>query len=138
MLFSLASCGFYEDAKRKTIKEMKKIITDLLDSSYRGNTYHKTMDCLAALRTGCVRQEEAMEFNNFMHELANKCQGKRLNEFWELLVSKNFSLINKNEAVDSDVTEEQVKEFLTKSNRAHEEAPEIDVDEIERILREVV
>ena len=41
-----------------------------------------------------------MEFNNFMRELTNKCQGKTLNDFWELLVSKNVSLINKNEAVD--------------------------------------
>jgi ATP-dependent DNA helicase 2 subunit 2 len=119
----------------KAIREMKKLITDLLDSSYKGNTYHKTMDCLVALRNGSVQQEEPMEFNSFMHELANKCQGKRLNEFWELLVSKNVSLINKNEAVDSDVTEEEAKAFLTKSD---EKPPEVDVEEMEQILREIV
>ena len=41
----------------KAIREMKKLITDLLDSSYKGNTYHKAMDCFVALRNGCVQQE---------------------------------------------------------------------------------
>jgi len=126
----------------KAIREMKKLITDLLDSSYKGNTYHKAMDCLVALRNGCVQQEEPIEFNNFMRELGNNCQGKRLNDFWELIVSKNFSLINKNEAADSDVTEEEAKEFLAKANAGGHEAPEkppaVDVDEMELLLGEVV
>jgi len=126
----------------KAIREMKKLITDLLDSSYKGNTYHKAMDCLVALRNGCVQQEEPIEFNNFMRELGNNCQGKRLNDFWELIVSKNFSLINKNEAADSDVTEEEAKEFLAKANAGGYEAPEkppaVDVDEMELLLGEVV
>ena len=33
----------------KAIREMKKLITDLLDSSYKGNMYHKAMDCFVAL-----------------------------------------------------------------------------------------
>lgn len=126
----------------KAIREMKKLITDLLDSSYKGNTYHKAMDCLVALRNGCVQQEEPMEFNNFMRGLGNNCQGKRLNDFWELIVSKNVSLINKNEAADSDVTEDEAKNFLAKANdgvhQAPEKPPEVDVDEMEQLLGEVV
>ncbi|KAH9302338.1 hypothetical protein KI387_013921, partial [Taxus chinensis] len=84
----------------KAIREMKKLITDLLDNSYNRNTYNKSLDCLIALRSGCVQQEEPMEFNNFMCDLAIKCKGKRLNDFWELIVSKNLTLINKGEAAD--------------------------------------
>lgn len=126
----------------KAIREMKKLITDLLDSAYKGNTYHKAMDCLVALRNGCVQQEEPMEFNNFMRELRSNCQGKRLNDFWELVVLKNVSLINKNETADSDVTEEEAKGFLAKAdggrNEASEKPPEVDVDEMEQLLGEVV
>lgn len=126
----------------KALREMKKLITDLLDSSYKGNTYHKAMDCLVALRNGCVQQEEPMEYNNFMRELRSNCQGKRLNDFWELIVSKNVRLINKNEAAESDVTEEEAKGFLAKDdggrNEASEKPPEADVDEMELLLGEVV
>lgn len=41
----------------KAIKGMKKIITDLLNSAYNGNTYEKAVTCLIALRRGCVIQE---------------------------------------------------------------------------------
>lgn len=81
------------------------------------------MDCLARLGIGWIEQEEAMEFNNFMHGLENRCHSKRLNEFCELLVPKNVILINKDEVVDNDVTEVQAKAILFKSNRAHEKAP---------------
>eukprot|EP01018_Ginkgo_biloba_P032964 Gb_29968 [translate_table: standard] len=125
----------------KAIREMKKLITDLLDNSYKGNTYHKAMDCLVALRKGCVQQQEPMEFNNFMHDIASKCQGKRLNDFWELIVSKNVNFINKTEAADSEVTEEEAKVFLAKVNDGGGQAPEQpveEVDELEQLLGEVV
>ncbi|XP_057869345.2 ATP-dependent DNA helicase 2 subunit KU80 isoform X2 [Cryptomeria japonica] len=122
----------------KAIREMKKLISDLLDNSYNGNTYSKALDCLLALRSGCVQQEEPMGFNNFMRELAIKCRSKRLNDFWELIVSKNLTLINKGEAADSDVTEEEAKAILAEGNagRAPDQPPE--VDEMELLLGEVV
>lgn len=41
----------------KAIQGMKKMIMDLLDSAYSGNTYEKALACLVALRSGCVVQE---------------------------------------------------------------------------------
>ena len=42
----------------------------------------------------------------------------------------------------SDVTEDEAKNFLAKSNdgvhQAHEKPPEVDVDEMEQLLEEVV
>ena len=46
----------------KAIREIKKTITDLLDSSYKGNTYDKAMACLNALRKGCVEHEVSFFF----------------------------------------------------------------------------
>ncbi|GLJ22130.1 hypothetical protein SUGI_0415340 [Cryptomeria japonica] len=57
-----------------------------------------------------------MEFSNFMGKLAIKCRSKRLNDFWELIVSKNLTLINKGEAADSDVTKEDVKAILAEGD----------------------
>jgi len=41
----------------KAIQGMEKMIIDLLDSAYNGNTYEKALACLVALRSGCVIQE---------------------------------------------------------------------------------
>lgn len=41
----------------KALQGMKKIIDDLLDSAYSGNTYEKVLSCLCALRSGCVVQQ---------------------------------------------------------------------------------
>lgn len=41
----------------KAVQGMKKMIVELLESSYNGNTYEKALACLVALRSGCVVQE---------------------------------------------------------------------------------
>lgn len=40
----------------KAIQGMQKMIIDLLDSAYNGNSYEKALACLVALRSGCVIQ----------------------------------------------------------------------------------
>lgn len=84
----------------KALQGMKKIIDDLLDSAYSGNTYEKALSCLCALRSGCVVQQEPLEFNIFLRKLATKCQGKRLNDFWERVVREMITLISRDEAPD--------------------------------------
>ncbi|KAL3698242.1 hypothetical protein R1sor_012318 [Riccia sorocarpa] len=125
----------------KAIKEIKKIIIDLLDSAYNGNTYEKAMACLEALRKGCVVQEEPSEFNTFLEEIATRCRGKRQNDFWELVVSKNITLISQEETPDSNVTQEEAAAFLTggkSSAQGTEAAPEEEVDEIDALLDDVI
>ncbi len=41
----------------KALQGMKKIIDDLLDSAYSGNTYEKALCCLCALHSGCLVQQ---------------------------------------------------------------------------------
>eukprot|EP00250_Pteridium_aquilinum_P033977 c6789_g1_i1 orf=114-2246(+) len=125
----------------KAIREMKKLIIDLLDSAYKANTYEKTMACLSALRKGCVEQGEPLEFNNFLHDLASKCRGKRLNDFWDLILDRRLTLINKGEAPDSDVLEEEALAFLSRDGEGEtgkESVQEEEIDEMEALLGEAV
>ncbi|PIA58751.1 hypothetical protein AQUCO_00500594v1 [Aquilegia coerulea] len=38
----------------KAVKDMKTLIYELLENSYGGDTYEKAVDCLVALRKGCI------------------------------------------------------------------------------------
>ncbi|KAI5059201.1 hypothetical protein GOP47_0025520 [Adiantum capillus-veneris] len=121
----------------KAIRQMKKLIVNFLDSAYKGNTYEKSMACLSAMRKGCVEQEEPMEFNDFLRDLANKCRGKRLDDFWDLVRDQRLTLISKEEAPDSDVSEEEALAFISKDGAqetAKEPVQEEEIDEMEELL----
>lgn len=125
----------------KAIHGMKKIINDLLDSSYKGNTYEKAMSCLVSLRKGCVEQEEPLEFNKFLGDLVSKCRGKRLNDFWEFIIEKLLTLINRNEAADSDISEEEALAFLRSDGAGAADQPppqDEEIDEMEALLGEAI
>lgn len=125
----------------KAIREMKKLINDLLESAYKGNTYEKAMACLVVLRKGCVEHEEPLEFNNFLRDLVSKCCGKRLNDFWDLIVDRRLTLINKGEASDSDVSEEEALAFLNRNGAGEtvkEPVQDDEIDEMEALLGEAV
>ncbi|KAM3322936.1 hypothetical protein P3S67_004087 [Capsicum chacoense] len=38
----------------KAIHDMKNRIFDLVENSYEGDTFHKALECLVALRKGCI------------------------------------------------------------------------------------
>ncbi|XP_077245146.1 ku80 family protein isoform X2 [Tasmannia lanceolata] len=99
----------------KAIRDMKNLIWDLLENSYQGDTYDKAMECLVALRRGCVLEQEPKEFNQFMHYLYKKCKKTDLISFWELVIFKHITLISKKEAIDSDVDDDEAEAFLVKS-----------------------
>jgi len=122
----------------KALQGMKKIIDDLLDSAYCGNTYEKALCCLCALRSGCVVQQELMEYNIFLRKLATKCQGKQLNDFWERVVREMIILISRDEAPDSDVGSEEAAAFLTSQREALQEEPQDEIDEMEVLLGEAI
>ncbi|KAL5712525.1 ATP-dependent DNA helicase II subunit 2 [Ranunculus cassubicifolius] len=99
----------------KAIKDMKSYIFDLLENSYKGDTYDKALDCLVALRKGCILEQEPKEFNDFLRDVTKFCHKKDLGGFYEVLGEKHISLITKTEAIDSEVGDEEAKSFLVKS-----------------------
>ncbi|KAF8028416.1 hypothetical protein BT93_E1122 [Corymbia citriodora subsp. variegata] len=69
---------------------------------------------------------EPKQFNDFLHQLCKFCLGNDLRSFCDFLASKGITLISKAEAIDSyhsfvhyifssDVTEEEARSFLVKS-----------------------
>ncbi|XP_062154051.1 ATP-dependent DNA helicase 2 subunit KU80 [Alnus glutinosa] len=98
----------------KAIKDMKHKIFDLVEDSHEGDNYPKAMECLVALRKGCILEQEPKHFNDFLHHLCNFCREKDLDSFCEFLASKELTLISKTEAIDSEVSDDEARSFLVK------------------------
>ncbi|CAK7347919.1 unnamed protein product [Dovyalis caffra] len=98
----------------KAIKDMENKIHNLVENSYEGDNHGKALECLLALRKGCILEQEPKQFNDFLHHLLNVCQEKKLSNFCESLISKGLTLISKSEATDSEVTDDEARSFLVK------------------------
>ncbi|XP_047342319.1 ATP-dependent DNA helicase 2 subunit KU80 [Impatiens glandulifera] len=98
----------------KAINGMKAKIIQLVENSSEIDTYQKAMECLNALRKGCIAEQEPGQFNDFIREVYKLCQEKDRKSFCELMTSRGISLITKSEANDSDVKEEEAKSFMVK------------------------
>uniref|UniRef100_A0A803LI30 ATP-dependent DNA helicase 2 subunit KU80 n=1 Tax=Chenopodium quinoa TaxID=63459 RepID=A0A803LI30_CHEQI len=96
----------------KAIKGMRSKILELLEDSFGGSNYDKAVECLVALRKGCVLEQEPKQFNDYLQYLCKFCKEHGLNDFHELLDLKGMTLITKSEAVDSDVADEAARSFL--------------------------
>ncbi|XP_027922087.1 ATP-dependent DNA helicase 2 subunit KU80 [Vigna unguiculata] len=99
----------------KAIDEMKNKIFDLVEDSHEGDNYPKALECLVVLRKGCILVQEPKQFNDFLKHICKFCRENRLHSFCQYLASKDLTLISKTEAVDSDVTDEEARCFLVKS-----------------------
>lgn len=120
---------------QRAIVGMKKVIYDLLEKSFNGNMYSKALTALVALREGCVLQQEPGDFNDFLRNLTTHCLQHKLEDFWQLVAAEKITLISASEAPDSDVSEEEAKRFLertnfTKEGDAQEEAMEDDMEHL--------
>ncbi|GMI66917.1 ARABIDOPSIS THALIANA KU80 HOMOLOG [Hibiscus trionum] len=98
----------------KAIKEMREKILALLIHSHEGDNYHKVVECIVALRKGCIIEQEPGPYNDLMRQLRQYCQGKGIESLPQLLASRDLTLISKSEAEDSDVTDEEARSFLVK------------------------
>ncbi|KAL0429012.1 UNVERIFIED_CONTAM: ATP-dependent DNA helicase 2 subunit KU80 [Sesamum radiatum] len=98
----------------KAIQSMKDKIFDLVENSFEGDTYEKALECLGALRKGCILEQEPKQFNEFLHHLHKFCQEKNLSSFSDYLMSHEMMLISKNEAPESDVPEHEARLLIAK------------------------
>lgn len=58
---------------------------------------------------GCVREEESEHFNEFLKEMRSCYEGKRRDDFYQMLVQKEVTLISYDESVDSSVSPDDAK-----------------------------
>ncbi|KAK6162483.1 hypothetical protein DH2020_002324 [Rehmannia glutinosa] len=98
----------------KAIQNMKDKIFDLVENSFEGDTYQKALECLVALRKGCILEQEPKQFNDFLRHLNKFCLEKDLESFSEYLASHEMMLISKTEAPESDIPENEVRLFIVK------------------------
>ncbi|XP_031113355.1 ATP-dependent DNA helicase 2 subunit KU80 [Ipomoea triloba] len=106
----------------KAIQEMKNKIFYLVESSHEGDTYQKALECLVALRNGCIVEQEPKQFNDLLHNLYASCKEKDLGSFCKQLESHGITLITKTEAPDSDILESEARSFMTSSELKAETA----------------
>ena len=103
------------DLVDKAIEQMKERIQQLVNDSIKDQLYIKAIECLKALREGCIKEEEAAAFNTFLRLLRSMYEDKKKNEFWLLIRKNKISLIHEEECEDSDVTpkESDLVRFFT-------------------------
>lgn len=74
-----------------------------------GDLFEKALECLKALRKGCIDEDEAESFNNLARSLKRNYVG-----FFSLMQKANISLITKFESeLSSIVTQEEANDFIS-------------------------
>ncbi|PPD85596.1 hypothetical protein GOBAR_DD17452 [Gossypium barbadense] len=84
----------------KAIKELREKILALLIHSDEGDKYQKAVECVAALRKGCILEQEPGPYNDLMHHIRQYCEEKGIKSLPQLLASRDLTLISKSEAED--------------------------------------
>nr|CAG4711704.1 unnamed protein product [Naegleria fowleri] len=104
------------DLVDKAIKEMQNVIFKLINDSIEDQYYEKVLSCVRVLREGCIRESEPELFNHFMKILKQQYSKGKREEFWKnYIVGNKISLITQDECDESEVTEEEAKNFLTQA-----------------------
>ncbi|KAB1669128.1 hypothetical protein ES319_1Z064900v1 [Gossypium barbadense] len=98
----------------KAIKELREKILALLIHPDGEDKYQKAVECVAALRKGCIIEQEPGPYNDLMHRIRQYCEEKGIKSLPQLLASRDLTLISKSEAEDSNVTAEEARSFFVK------------------------
>lgn len=99
------------DLVDKAIEEMQVQVLRLVNDSYKNSLYDKALECIAALRAGCIKEQESDQFNAFLQSIKAQFKGKQRNDFWVLIQQKAMTLIASSESADSGVTPEEARDF---------------------------
>jgi ATP-dependent DNA helicase 2 subunit 2 len=94
---------------------MKRRIHQLVNDSVLTQLYPKALECIYALREGCIQEEESDAFNKCLTEMRSFYEGKRKDDFWKLIVQKRITLIDHTECEDSTVTPEEARQVCNVS-----------------------
>lgn len=125
------------DLMESAMTKMAAVIERLVQESIRGSYYEKALACLAELRKGCLEEDEALFFNDFLRRMRDRYRDGPHRHFWNLVVRKGVTLISQSENRTSDVTDEESIQFLVTEEGARgrqmdiEEGPTDDLADIE-------
>lgn len=99
----------------KAIRDMKHKISLVVEDCFKDELYPKAVELLIALRKGCILEQEPKEFNDFLRHLCQICESRGDRRFFQHIASNDVTLIPKSEAADSDVSNEEARSFLVKT-----------------------
>lgn len=117
------------DLVDKAIEQMRQHILKFVIDSIRDSHYAKAMECLIALRKGCIQEDEPDQFNAFLHEMKTLFKDKSRNDFWQLVNEQGISLIHRGESISSKVEKEESEAFFKVDNvKSQDETDEKDPD----------
>lgn len=99
------------DLVDRAIEEMQAMIIKLINDSINDQYYNKALNCLIALRKGCIDEEESESFNKFLRRIKTMYSTGKRKGFWELIKKNKLNLISSDECPDSNVTNEMIEKF---------------------------
>lgn len=100
------------DLTGEAISQMKEVIIKMVEESIQVQHIYKAVECLQALRVGCIDEDETENFNQFMIDLQPKFLNGPKRNFLEIIVKKGIGLISSAESRDSILEFDSAKEFL--------------------------
>ena len=113
------------DRLDEALPQMMNMIERFVKNSLKGDLYGKAIDCIAAMRKVCVRDDEAGKYNDFMRRIKRVFSRGSYRDFFVLLQSAAkdgvpVSLITQKESsISSNVTQDEAAKFL-----ANDDEPE--------------
>jgi len=99
------------DLVETAIEQLKSVIFQLVDDSLGNQLYKKAVEAIQTMRKGCIKEEEAFQFNEFLQQCKQFYKDKRKDDFWQFLKKTNLFPINCEESDDSNLTPTQALSF---------------------------
>ncbi|GAV03615.1 Ku80 [Ramazzottius varieornatus] len=103
-----ASDTKFDDAVKKAAEVVNEIIFGFDGSLYA----EKVLKLITVVRRECVTKNRTFMFNMFLKTFKADLQSKDLKDVWEKLVEEKVTLIDSQEASESNVSRKEAEEFL--------------------------
>jgi len=100
------------------ITQMLTVIKTLIQESFGDVQFPKAIQCLEALKDGCIKQEEVKAYNAGLKELKH-AYSKKKPQLWKMICEykggsgMDLAPIDKKADGDSEFSQQQAKEFMT-------------------------
>jgi len=99
------------DLVGKAIEQMVGRIRQLVFDSIGDQYFPKALECILALRRGCVQEDEPQAFNDLLLRLRRETEGRSRDAFWQMVAGVRVAPIHTGESLYSVVTKEESEQF---------------------------
>ena len=97
-----------------------RVLRGIVEDSYgQAQAYNKALECVRAMRKGCISVEMSALFNIFLETLKADYEFKDREDFWKMVVGDGITLISTDESEDSTVSRDTALAFVATGEMAH-------------------